>query len=85
MKLSDLILAVGDEHIAFQVLDADASEFRMTKAGMRIVFHTGAVDGSDLLAISRGGATAKMGLVVWLPRDKVEAAVAASKQEAAGG
>lgn len=77
MKMSELILAVGDENVVFQNLLNDADSISKSKHGTRITFHTDAVQAEEVVAgISK---TKKIGLVVWLPRDRVEAAVAAEK------
>jgi hypothetical protein len=79
MKMSELILAVGDENVVFQNLLNDAQSIDKTKHGTKITFYTDAIHAEELLF---GGKTKKMGLVLWLPRDRVEAAIAAEK---AGG
>lgn len=76
MKMSELILAVGDENVVFQNLLNDAQTIDKTKDGTKITFYTDAVQAEELL---NGGATKKMGLVLWLPRDRVDAAIAAEK------
>lgn len=69
MKLSELIAAVGDDNVQFQNLDRDAQSLDWTaKSGTRVTFHTG-------VGISTNG-TDKLGLVVWLDRDAVAAALA---------
>ena len=69
MKLSELILAVGDENVAIQNLDvcADTLDYNI-KSGTKIKF------GTEVALTPEG--TEKLGLVVWLPRDKVTAALA---------
>lgn len=79
MKMSELILAVGDENVVFQNLLNDAHSVDKTKHGTKIVFYTDAIQAEELLL---DGKTKKMGLVLWLPRDRVEAAVAAEKAAA---
>ena len=76
MKMSELILAVGDDNVVFQNLLNDAQTIDKTKHGTKITFYTDAIQAEELLS---GGETKKIGLVVWLPRDKVNAAIAASK------
>lgn len=78
MKMSDLILAVGDENVIFQGLDSDFSSIDKTKNGTKITFYTDAIQPEEMLG---GGKTKKMGLILWLPRDKVQAAIAAEKAE----
>ena len=77
MKMSELILAVGDEHVRFQNLLNDAQTIDKTKHGTRITFYTDAVQAEELL--NGRNDTKKIGLVLWLPRDLVNAAVAANK------
>lgn len=79
MKLSELILAVGDENVAFQNLDRSAHSIDKTKSGTKITFYTDAVQAEEWLG---NGQTKKLGLVVWLPRDRVYEAVAAQGIEA---
>lgn len=76
MKMSELILAVGDENVSFQNLLNDAQSIDKTKAGTKITFYTDAIQAEELLL---GGKTKKLGLVLWLPRDRVDAAIAAEK------
>ena len=75
-QMSDLILAVGDENVVFQMLDRDAQTIDKTKYGTKISFYTDAIQAEELLG---DGKTDKMGLVLWLPRARVDAAVAAEK------
>ena len=76
MKMSELILAVGDENVIFQNLLNDAQSIDKTKHGTKITFYTGAIQAEELMG---GGKPDKMGLVLWLPRVKVEAAIASEK------
>ena len=78
MKMSELILAVGDENVVFQNLDRDAQTIDKTKHGTKIAFYTDAIQAEELLG---DGKTKKIGLVIWLPRDRVEAAIAKEKSE----
>lgn len=78
MKMSELILAVGDEHVIFQNLLNDAQSIDKTKHGTKITFYTNAIQAEELLG---GGKTKKIGLVLWLPRDRVDAARAASAKD----
>ena len=76
MKMSELILAVGDENVIFQNLLSDAQSIDKTKHGTKITFYTDAIQAEELLG---GGKPKNMGLVLWLPRAKVEAAIAVEK------
>lgn len=81
MKMSELILAVGDDNVKFQNLLSDATSIDKTKQGTKITFYTDGVSAEEI-ALNGGSAskTKNMGLVLWLPRDKVEAAVAAAEK-----
>lgn len=76
MRMSELILAVGDENLKFQNLDRDAHTIDKTKSGTKITFYTDGLQAEELIS---GGKSKNIGLVLWLPRDKVDAALAASK------
>lgn len=80
MKMSELILAVGDENVVFQILLNDAETINKTKRGTKITFYTGQVQVEELILGDKK--TNKIGLVLWLPRDKVDAAIAAEKAQA---
>jgi len=76
MKMSELIAAVGDEHVIFQNLLNDAQSIDKTKHGTKITFYTDAIQAEELLG---GGKSKNMGLVLWLPQERVDAAIAAEK------
>lgn len=78
MKMSELILAVGDENLVFQNLFHDAASIDQTKRGTKVTFYTDQVNAADFLDADN---SKKVGLVLWLPRDKVNAAIAAEKGE----
>jgi len=78
MKMSELILAVGDDNVVFQNLLNDAQSVDKTKHGTKITFYTDQVAAEELLG-GDSSKTKKLGLVVWLPRDKVDAAIAAER------
>lgn len=69
MKMSELILAIGDDNVEFQNLDTclTAADFHHRK-GTTITFATPAK-----LDPIKG--TMKLGLILWLDRDAVKAAV----------
>lgn len=75
MKLSELIAAYGDDKARWQNLDHCASSLNMGKRGTTITFDT-----DERLNPS---GTERLGLVVWLDRERVQEIVAASK--ATGG
>ena len=74
--MSELIAAVGDEHLTFQNLLNDARSIEKTKQGTKITFYTGSIQAEELLG---GGKPKNLGLVLWLPQDLVDAALAARK------
>jgi hypothetical protein len=70
--MSELILAVGDDKVEMQNLDQCATSLDYNiKKGTKITFGTE-------MAITFNG-TEKLGLVIWLPRDAVKAALDAEK------
>lgn len=72
LKLSELILSVGDENVELQNLDQCAITLDYNiKTGTKIKF------GTEQPLTPTG--TEKMGLVIWLPRDAVANALAKSK------
>lgn len=73
LKLSDLILAVGDDNVVFQNLDQCAFDLNYgAKTGTRVTF------GTDVPLTLEG--TEKLGLVLWFDRRAVADAVAASAE-----
>ena len=78
MKMSELILAVGDENLRFQNLDRDAHTVDKTKHGTKITFYTDGIQAEELLD---GGKSENIGLVLWLPRDKVDAVIAKEREQ----
>lgn len=65
MKMSELIAAYGDENIEFQNLDSaiDKMDYHH-KRGTKITFGT-------TMDIHHEKGTEKLGLVIWLDREKV--------------
>lgn len=68
MKMSELILAIGDDNVEFQNLDHCAESLNMKGAVTKITFGTHR-------SLTPNG-TDKLGLVIWLDREAVKAAVA---------
>lgn len=68
MKMSELILAIGDDNVQFQNLDHSATALNMMGGVTDITF------GTDQPATLTG--TEKLGLILWLDRDAVKAAIA---------
>lgn len=72
MKLSELISRVGDDKVEFQNLDTClVSVSSSAKRDTKITFGTSMTAGFD--------GTTKLGLVVWLDRDAVKAAMASKE------
>lgn len=62
--VAELVAKLGDDNIKFQPLDQCAINFRQTKSGNHVTFVTDQpfdLEGSK-----------EMGIVLWLPRDKVK-------------
>ena len=73
MKLSELIVAVGDDNVKFQNLDQSAISLDWSqKSGGRITFGTEQ-------QIIPGEGTKQLGLVLWLDREAVAKAVTGEK------
>ena len=72
MKISSLILAVGDDNIVLQNLLNDAQYIVKTNHGTKITFYTNGVQAEELLG---GGQSKNIGLVLWLPRNLVDEAM----------
>ena len=70
MKMSELIQQVGDEHVSVQNLDHCLISAQAKGAKGEIRFGTPAANVVDLLKEKPG----RIGLIVWMPRDRVEAA-----------
>lgn len=74
MKLSELIIACGDDKVEFQNLDHCLMSIDYSaKKGTRISF------GTEIRILPDRG-TEKLGLIVWLDRKAVADAVAAAKE-----
>lgn len=71
MKLSELIAAYGDDLVQFQNLDQCADKLNMNKGVTKITFGT-----EQPLDMKSGLGMQKMGLVVWLDRERVKQIVA---------
>jgi hypothetical protein len=68
MKLSEIIAAVGDEHIQLQnLLDSTASIQMMKNGDTKISFFTGQITATEVM----NGTAKKLGLVIWLPWDRL--------------
>lgn len=75
MKLSALIAAYGDDKVEAQFLDQCATSLYTNKGVTKITFGTEQ-------PVSLDG-TQKLGIIVWLDRDRVKQITAQSKAEAA--
>lgn len=72
MKLSELLAAYGDDKVQFQNLDHCIDKMNMNGSITKITF--GAEQRLNL------DGTEKLGLVVWLDRDRVAEIITASKK-----
>jgi hypothetical protein len=79
VRLSELIAAIGDDNVAFQMLDECALKVDGNATSAKITFGTNEVRARDLL----NDQMPKCGLVLWLPRDKMKAAI--ERDAAKGG
>ncbi|HEX3101867.1 MAG TPA: hypothetical protein VHQ01_08750 [Pyrinomonadaceae bacterium] len=73
MNLSELIAAYGDDKVQFQNLDKSIINLNMNNGASKITFGTEQpvnLNGPD-----------KLGLVVWLDRERVKEIVAAEKAQ----
>jgi len=64
MKLSKLLELYGDENVIFQTLDSDIKEINQRKGHVEVKFGTHET--------FNFGGMRKLGLVIWLDRDKVD-------------
>lgn len=71
MNLAELISAYGGDDVQFQALDTCADRMNMANGHTKITFGTGEPLGPD--------GTVKMGLIVWMDRDRVAKILAADK------
>jgi hypothetical protein len=71
MNLAELITAYGGDDVQFQALDTCADRMNMANGHTKITFGTGEPLGPE--------GTVKMGVVVWMDRDRVEKILAADK------
>lgn len=72
MKLSELLAAYGDDKVQFQNLDECTDALNMNKGVTKVTFGTPQ-------SINLNG-TEKLGLVVWMDRERVKEIVAKSKE-----
>jgi hypothetical protein len=71
MKMTELVLAIGDNNIQFQNLDTCADSLNMNGGVTRITFGT-----EQRIGFS---GTEKLGIILWLDRDAVKAALDAAR------
>ncbi|WP_269581993.1 hypothetical protein [Roseibium sp. Sym1] len=71
MTLSELIAAYGDDKVQFQKLDDCADSMNMNNGHTKITFGTPERIGPS--------GTDKMGIVVWMDRERVAEIIAADK------
>lgn len=75
MKMSELIKAYGDDRVAFQNLDQCATALNMKKGETKITFGT-------VERLNPNG-TERLGLVLWMDRERVAGIMAAHRASAA--
>lgn len=75
MNISELLAAIGDDNVQWQNLDQCADSLNMNGNTTRITFGT-----EQRLTLS---GTERLGLIIWLDRDAVKAAIATEKRIAA--
>jgi hypothetical protein len=68
MKLSELIQHVGDEHIELQNIDSSLVKAKTCKQDGEITFAT---DKSKVIDRAIGNKPKHVGLIVWLPRERL--------------
>lgn len=68
MKLSELIAHVGDEHVELQNLDNSTIRAQAKKTDGEITFAT---DRSKVMERAMGLSVKHLGLIVWLPVDRL--------------
>lgn len=68
MKLSELIQHVGDEHVQIQNLDNSLIKAKTAATDGEITFAT---DKSKVIERAVGKKPSHVGLVVWLPRERL--------------
>lgn len=72
MKLSELILHVGDRNVMVQRLDTSLVSSKTNRKGVtQITFATDQIHTNDLMY----GPPSKVGLVVWLPAERMPASM----------
>lgn len=71
MNLSELIRRYGDDEVAIQKLDDSATSLNMSNGVTKITFLT--EEPSDI------GGTDRLGLIVWMERDRVQAIIDEAK------
>jgi len=68
MKLSELILHVGDENVQIQNIEESCLGAKMIRGGTKLTIGTNAVSPKDILFPKQ----AKMrGIIVWMPVEKL--------------
>lgn len=75
MSIRELIEAVGHDNIKCQLLSECVTNATSTKNGTRVTLVTKHMSPDDLIIPDRGA----VGILLWLPREKVNAAMAEEK------
>jgi len=72
MKISELILHVGDEHIAVQGLNTSVTNVTKGKKSAKVTFETEISKGDGLMnEIALGKRADFTGIIVWLPTERL--------------
>jgi hypothetical protein len=79
MNLSELISRVGDDNVTLQPLMECITDAKQRKTATAITFLTDQMSVAEVAI----GNPKKIGLVVWLPKDKLDAALAAQGKDGA--
>lgn len=71
LGISELIAKIGDENITVQNLGANMSAFNKGKKDCKITFVTSPQMGSQMARAAAGIPSTHIGLVLWIPKDKL--------------
>lgn len=76
MTLTELINAVGEQHILVQPLHTSVLRVSAKKHDCEVTFATNQMSPRDLLDL---GHTEKIGMILWIPRDRMPAGTVEKK------
>lgn len=73
MSITELITKVGAENIVLQNIGNDCVDLKVNKHCGVITFNTDKAKVQDLMSASMTGSRTKfVGLILWIPRDKID-------------